>query len=490
MHYNGIVGSEIPVRSNGWSVLQLLRSLSSDGGIAYENGRVFRSVTTGHCTSSLALEYEEGMGRVAWNLRGRITEILEKAMGKIPAQDIAYDAFPPLEVAERRPPLEAMRMQQEQKDADLQSSDSSVDSTDTPDMDRKMPATVEGNTPLSQEMMDTITSRLDGFDQKLGQMTNSLTDLSTSVSSITTYTPPPSLEEVKSLVQSLLDESRERQLQDLTQSIKSMITNPPAQSQEEVTSLVQRLLNEHRERQLQDLLQSDTVNGIVNGLKSLSTTTPVATTRNEDTPQSPAEKNFPSPSQVVYGDVNAEQGADKSLSSTLRHVEEYRQDRIQQIEKSKQSLFQSVTKVTGQLKSPSQFFTPAGPKTTGEEEEIDFQAGQISNLTDNTQESTKSPLKPTALDSDLEEATMAEGSTGAQEETIEGSLQEGAAEPNAAPEQHQEESRTAQSIARRSARIQKKQGSNEENQNNGEPHEEEVARKSSAKKQNDIRNYL
>jgi hypothetical protein len=63
-----------------------------------------------------------------------------------------------------------------------------------------------------------------------------------------------------------------------------------------------------------------------------------------------------------------------------------------------------VTKATGHLKSPTQFFTPANPKSTREEndaEEIDFQTGQVSNLMDNTQESAKSPLKPTALDSNL-----------------------------------------------------------------------------------------
>ena len=342
---------------------------------------------------------------------------------------------------------------------------------------------------MSQEMIN-ITSRLDGVDHKLCQMTTSLTDLSTSVSSITTYSPP-SLEEVKTLVKTLLDKHRERQLQELLQSVSSITKHTPAPSLEEVKSLVQTLQNEQREK-LQDLLQSDTVNGIVQGLKSLSTSTLVPTHRSDDAPQSSAETTFQSPSKGVFGNVYAEQGVDKSLSSAVRHVEQCRQEQTQQSDSSKQSLFQNVTKTSGHLKSPTQFFTPAGPKITGEEneeEEIDFQAGQVSNLTDNTKDSAKTPLKPTALENDLEEATMVEGSTIAQEEATE-LLNEEAPEQNEAPEQHQEESRTAQLLARRSARIQKKQGNNEDNQNPDESHEGEVARgKSSSKKQNDIRNY-
>ena len=485
-----IVGSEIPVRSNGWSVLQLLRSLSSDGGIAHDEGRVFRSVTKGHRSGSLALEYNEGMGRVAWNLRCRITEILENAMEQS-SQDIVFYAYPPIETAEKRPPLEAMQVQQEAQETQSKSSDSSVDSEETPEQDRKMPVVIAENTPMSQEMIN-ITSRLDGVDHKLCQMTTSLTDLSTSVSSITTYSPP-SLEEVKTLVKTLLDEHRERQLQELLLSVSSITKHTPAPSLEEVKSLVQTLLNEQREKQLQDLLQSDTVNGIVQGLKSLSTSTLVPTHRSDDTPQSSAEKTFQSPSKGVFGNVYAEQGVDKSLSSAVRHVEQCRQEQTQQSDSSKQSLFQNVTKTSGHLKSPTQFFTPAGPKITGEEneeEEIDFQAGQVSNLTDNTKDSAKSPLKPTALENDLDEATMVEGSTIAQEEATEESLNEEAPELNEAPEQHQEESRAAQLLSRRSARIQKKQGNNEDNQNPDESHEGEVARgKSSSKKQNDIRNY-
>jgi hypothetical protein len=57
-----ILGSEILVRSTGWSVQELLQSLSSNGGIAHEDNRVFRTVTKGHRSGSLALEYKEGQG--------------------------------------------------------------------------------------------------------------------------------------------------------------------------------------------------------------------------------------------------------------------------------------------------------------------------------------------------------------------------------------------------------------------------------------------
>jgi hypothetical protein len=89
---------------------------------------------------------------------------------------------------------------------------------------------------------------------------------------------------------------------------------------------------------------------------------------------------------------------------------------------------------------------------------------------------------------------MVEGATVShREEPVEGSLQEEAAEPrqNEGIEQPTEESRAAQSIARCSEGIQKLKGNNEGNQESDEPQEDEVVRrKSSAKKQNDISNYL
>jgi hypothetical protein len=182
----------------------------------------------------------------------------------------------------------------------------------------------------------------------------------------------------------------------------------------------------------------------------------------------------------------------------MRHVAQSRQDN--QSNRSGQSFFQNVTRATGNHKSPIQFFTPANPKTTGEEkeiEEIDFQQGQVSNLTDNTQDSDKSPLKPTALEPNLDNATGAEEETLQEDaaDTGETEHHDGAADESLqveVAEQPTEESRTAQSTTRRSKRIQNLNGSNNAgNQTSDEPQEETVARAtSSAQRQNDIRNYF
>jgi hypothetical protein len=336
-----------------------------------------------------------------------------------------------------------------------------VDSEETPEQGKKMPAIAVDAAQASQDMLIKITSRLDGFDIKLGQLNTSLTDLSTSVSSITTHQSAPSLDEV--------------------------------------TSVLEQLLNQHREKQVAEILKSDTINGIADSLKQLCSMTPrTATHSNRRNPSSPTENTFQGPSPVVYGNVYAEQGVDKSLSSAMRHVAQSRQDN--QSNRSGQSFFQNVTRATGNHKSPIQFFTPANPKTTGEEkeiEEIDFQQGQVSNLTDNTQDSDKSPLKPTALEPNLDNATGAEEETLQEDAADTGATEhhDGAADESLqveVAEQPTEESRTAQSTTRRSKRIQNLNGSNNAgNQTSDEPQEETVARAtSSAQRQNDIRNYF
>jgi hypothetical protein len=118
-------------------------------------------------------------------------------------------------------------------------------------------------------------------------------------------------------------------------------------------------------------------------------------------------------------------------------------------------------------------------------------------LTDNTQDSDKSPLKPTALEPNLDDTTGAEEETLQEDVADTGTTEhhDGAADESLqveAAEQPAEESRTAQSTTRRSKRIQNLNGSNNAgNQTSDEPQEEAVARAtSSAQRQNDIRNYF